>query len=368
LAFREPLFGLRQCNNRCSFCFVQQMPKGLRPSLYLRDDDYRYSFLLGNFVTLTNLQESDWQRIGEQRLSPLYVSIHATNVDIRRRLLGNPRAEDIVPQLRRLGEMGIAVHGQVVIVPGANDGEVLRETIRDLRALWPTVRTLALVPVGLTRYHRGGARLLRPDEARAVLRLASEVIPQTRESLGATWLYPSDELYLLAEEPIPPASFYDDDAQRENGVGLVRSLLDDWRAARRSLARRRRGRTIVERTGAGQRPRRITWICGALIAPILVGMAAEFMADTGVQVAVMPVANRFFGESATVSGLLTGGDVVEALAGQDLGERVFLPRAMFDAEGERTLDDLTPDALSQRLGAPVSLVSTVSEVLAALRM
>jgi putative radical SAM enzyme (TIGR03279 family) len=170
IEFSAPLFDqLRLCNNHCPFCFVQQMPKGLRRSLYLHDDDYRTSFLSGSFVTLTNLTETDWRRIVEQHLSPLYVSIHATDLAARRAVLGNPNAPDIVEQLRRLGQMGIQVHGQIVISPGVNDGEVLRRSIEGISALWPTVRTLALVPVGLTRYHRGGVRLLRPNEAANIL-------------------------------------------------------------------------------------------------------------------------------------------------------------------------------------------------------
>ena len=355
LEFAVPVFdGMRQCNNRCPFCFVKQMPKGMRPSLYLRDDDYRYSFLLGNFVTLTNLLEEDWRRIGEQRLSPLYVSVHATDPDVRRRILGNSEAPDILGQLSRLAQMGIQVHGQIVILPGTNDGQLLSRSIEDLAELWPTVRTLALVPVGLTRYHRGGGRLLRPEGAAGVLDMASTYIRSFRRRLGRTWLYPSDELFLLAGEPVPESPFYDDEAQRENGVGLVRMLLDDWQQAH-GLAR----------GGAGDAGR-IILVCGTLIAPILRRMAAEMGDHAGIEVEVEPVVNRFFGESVTVSGLLTGQDVLSALAGRDLGQRVFLPRSMFDADGRLTLDDLTPEMVRRRLGVPVSLVSTTSEVLRAL--
>ncbi len=350
LDFAEPLFdGLRQCDNRCPFCFVQQMPKGLRRSLYVRDDDYRYSFLLGNFITLTNLTEADWQRIGEQRLSPLYVSVHATDLAVRRRVLGNPQAPDILAQLRRLGEMGIAVHGQIVLWPGLNDGAILRRSIAELAELWPTVRTLALVPVGLTRYHTGPVRALRPEEAAAVLDLAAEVAQDLRARLGCTWLFPADELYLLAGRPIPPKAFYDTDAQRENGVGLVRALLEDWARARR---RKRRPSAL----------RRVTWVSGTLIAPTLARLADQFTARTGVEVRLVPVSNRFFGPSVTVSGLLTGQDVLAALAGRDLGERVFLPRAMFDAAGLRTLDEVTLEECTDRLGVPVHLAATLSEV------
>lgn len=355
LEFSEIVFdGLRQCANACPFCFVRQMPRGMRRSLYLRDDDYRYSFLLGNYITLTNLSEEDWARIGAQHLSPLYVSIHASDVALRRRLLGNPQAPDVMAQLQRLGEMGIAVHGQVVIVPGMNDGEALRQTIADVWALWPTVRTLALVPVGLTRLCRAPLRPMRPDEARDALALAHAWRQAHRRAGRGTWLYPADELYLLAGEPIPPASFYDDPAQQENGVGLVRLLLDDWARARRRL-QRRQGRLPAHR---------FSLVCGLAIAPTLADLTQALREATGWEAMLYPVANAFFGEAVTVSGLLTGQDVLAALAGRDLGERVFLPRAMFDAAGERTLDDLTPAEIAARLGVQVHLAERLSEVVA----
>ena len=355
LEFTQVVFdGMRLCGNRCPFCFVQQMPKGMRPSLYVRDDDYRYSFLLGNFVTLTNLSCEDWQRIEAQRLSPLYVSIHATDPDARRRLLGNPDAPDILGQLKRLRDMGIEIHGQIVIVPGVNDGAVLRRSIEDLVALWPALRTLALVPVGLTRYLRRGVRLLQPAEAADILEAAATYIRGFRRRLGRTWLYPSDELYLLAGEEVPEAAFYDDQAQRENGVGLVRLLLDDWRRARPGLE------SLPGFHG-------ITLACGTLIAPILQGMACELTAATGLDVQIQPVANQFFGATVTVSGLLTGSDVLAALAGQDLGQHLFLPRSMFGDEGNRTLDDLSPEAIAENLDVKLSLVSCMSEVLTVLK-
>jgi putative radical SAM enzyme (TIGR03279 family) len=353
LEFSELTFdGMRQCDNRCPFCFVQQMPRGLRKTLYLRDDDYRYAFLQGNFVTLTNLSPEDWQRIDEQHLSPLYVSIHASEQHVRRRILGNPEAPDVMVQLRRLGEMGIAVHGQVVIWPGVNDGPVLQQTMNDVADLWPTVQTLAVVPVGLTRYHRhpAGVRLVQPQEAAEILDMALPFGDACRERWGHTWLYPSDELFLLARRPLPTADYYDDQAQRENGVGLVRLLLDDWRKVRR---RARPGSSSIER---------LTLVCGTLIAPVLRELADDFYRRTGIAAQVTPVVNHLLGETVTVSGLLAGDDVLNTLAGQDLGQVVFLPRAMFDATGRVTLDDLTLKDLENRLGVRVVLASRMSEI------
>ena len=352
LSFTEPVFdGMRLCHNRCPFCFVQQLPRGLRRSLYLRDDDYRYSFLSASYITLTNLTDDDWARIEEQHLSPLYVSIHATDDAVRRALLGKPEAPSILGQLARLGEMGIEVHGQIVVVPGSNDGEVLWRTIEETASLWPVVQTLAVVPVGLTSFHCQGVRLLTPAEAAEIADGVLARVPALRRRTGKTWLYPSDELLLQAGRPIPEAAFYDDPAQIENGVGLVRALLDDWDAVREEAA------TLEADV------RRITLVSGMAIAPVLAGLVAEFAERTGVEAVLVPVENGLMGPTVTVSGLLGGEDVISALCGRDLGEMVYIPRVMLEATGERTLDEVTLADLEARLGVPVEAVGTLSEVL-----
>lgn len=350
--FAEPLFdGIQECVNNCPFCFVAQMPRGMRRSLYVRDDDYRLSFLHGSYVTLTNLQEDDWQRIGEQHLSPLYVSVHATDLQERRKMLGNPRASDILRQLDRLGRMNISVHAQVVIVPGMNDGLVLEQTVASLLNKWPTVQTLALVPVGVTRNCAPQVRGLTADEASDVLKLAEAVRPRVAEETGRTWLYPSDELYLLADREVPPAGYYDDPAQKENGVGLVRELLDDWTYTREGLPPR-----LFSGVSA-------TLVCGTLIAPTLAKLAAEASQITGARLMVRPVRNSYFGDTVTVSGLLTGADVLSELKTMALSDVVCIPRAMLDEMGERTLDDMTTEALAQALGVPVEPVATMGDVI-----
>jgi len=355
IEFVEPVFdGMRVCHNNCPFCFVNQMPKGMRRSLYIHDDDYRYSFLLGNFVTLTNLDEADWQRIQEQHLSPLYVSIHATDVTLRRQLLGNPHAGDIMVELRRLMEWGIQVHGQIVLVPGMNDGQALRDSISDLLSLDPGLSSLALVPVGLTSRHRKGLRPLTPQEATQVVDVAASFAPTIREQYGRTWLYPSDELYLLSQRPLPEADFYDDPAQRENGVGLVSELLDDWNM----LFDEEDWNASTFEVGT-----HLTWVCGTLIAPTLEQIARLLCSKSGIQVDVVPVMNHFFGPTVTVSGLLTGHDVLSALQDRELGRCVCLPKVMFGQEGERTLDDMTPVDIEKELQTSILLVSTVSDTL-----
>ena len=272
LEFTQPTAdGIRICNNRCVFCFVDQSPARMRRTLYIKDDDFRYSFLAANFVTLTNLSAADWEKIREQHLSPLYVSVHATEPEVRRRLLGNPTAPDIREQIDLLASWGIKLHTQVVLTPGWNDGPHLRRTVEDLAARWPAVQSLAVVPVGLTRQrfdrqeglrrrleenlarpdldpvHRSGLqrrtasapelRLVSAGEARALVRWARPLQRDFERRFGHTWLYLSDEVYLLAGRPVPGALRYDGFVQLENGIGMVRSLLDDWRKARQTRPR-----------------------------------------------------------------------------------------------------------------------------------
>ncbi len=353
LEFAEPTFdGVRHCVNHCSFCFIKGMPPGLRPSLYVKDDDYRYSFLFGNFITLTNLSEADWTRIAEQHLSPLYISVHATDDALRRRLLSNPRAPEILPQLCRLRDLGIEMHTQIVLTPGQNDGDCLHRTVSDLAGLWPAVRSVGIVPVGLTRFQRGCGRVYRADEAEPLLDTVAAWQKHYRRQFGLNWVYAADEWYLLAGRPVPSARAYDGFPQVENGIGLVRILLDDWVKARR------------KKPPTAQSP--ITLVCGILIAPLLSQLADELAAFVGVSADVLPVANRFFGEQVTVSGLLTGQDVRTALQRARPTGWVFLPRAMFDDAGRATLDDLTIPEIAQGLDARIEIAATLSQVVRAM--
>ena len=262
IEFVEPTFdGLRHCANNCSFCFIKGMPSGLRRSLYVKDDDYRYSFLLGNFVTLTNLSDEDWNRIAEQHLSPLYVSVHATDPELRRRLLGNRNAPDILSKLHYLRDVGIEVHTQLVLTPGENDGAPLDQSVEDLAELFPTVLSVGIVPVGLTRYQRDCGRVYRADEAGPILDRVEAWQTEYKQRFGTNWVYASDEWYLLGRRPVPPADGYDGFSQLENGIGLVRLLLDDWSELSSQSS-------IFSGTP-------VTLVCGRLIAPVLEELAAE---------------------------------------------------------------------------------------------
>jgi len=350
LDFATPTFdGIRRCRNRCDFCFIQQMPPGLRKSLYVKDDDYRYSFLFGNFITLTNLDEDDWARLGEQRLSPLYVSVHATDPQLRARILGQKEASDILVQIRRLGSLGVKVHAQIVVTPGLNDGPVLERSVQDLAGLYPTVASIAVVPVGLTRYHCSGLRTPSPAEAQQILKRLKPLQWSYHRQHGVRLVYAADELYLLAEQPVPGSATYGGFPQLSNGVGLTRRLLDDWQR------RKRRG------PPSAWPYHKVTLVCGALIAPVLSGLAREVEQWLGVTVRVVPVTNRFFGPTVTVSGLLVAQDVLEQLRDRDLGELVVLPRAMFEAESELTIDDRRREDIEQQFGVRVSMAERMSE-------
>lgn len=346
LDFARPTFDdIRRCNNRCEFCFVAQMPRGLRPSLSIKDDDYRYSFLFGSYITLTNLTEEDWARIEEQHLSPLYVSVHVTDPDLRRRILGNPRAPDILDGLRRLARIGVEVHTQLVLVPGLNDGPHLDRSIGDLAALYPSVRSVSVVPVGLTKFHRGGCRPYTPQEMRGVWEQVTAWQRRWQQQLGVRFVYLSDEWYLRLGKAVPPRAAYDGLDLTENGVGLVRALLDRWRKVERTLA---------ALGGPSQ-----TWATGELMAPVLARWAERFARRTGIPTEVVAVPNRFFGETVTVAGLLTGRDVVAHLRERPLGAVVVLPDVMFRGPEGQSLDEMGVDEIARALARPVFCHSAV---------
>ncbi|MGC9469087.1 MAG: DUF512 domain-containing protein [Anaerolineae bacterium] len=346
LTFSHDIFDgeLRLCRNRCEFCFVAQMAPGLRGSLYIRDDDYRLSFLHGNYITLTNLTSADFVRIEEQFLSPLYVSVHATEPDLRIDLMRNPQAGKIMKDLQRLASLGIEVHTQAVLVPERNDGVHLDRTITDLVGLYPAVKDLSVVPVGLTRRHAPGLRVYERDEASKVLDQLLEWQARLRSELGAGFVYASDEWYLLSGVPVPEIEAYDGllPAMIENGVGMVRRFLD----GREGLA------AAVRPLGRHQ-----TWVTGTLFAPVLDTYAASLDRDAELRIDVVSVANRFFGETVTVAGLLTVEDILDTLRGRHMGEAVVLPSDIFRGPERRSLDGATPSTLSDRLGRPVWLAT-----------
>ncbi|MEW6720999.1 MAG: DUF512 domain-containing protein [Thermodesulfobacteriota bacterium] len=327
----EPI-RVRRCRNRCIFCFVHQLPKGLRPALYVKDEDVRLSFLHGQYVTFSDLSEGEEARIVRYRLSPLYVSIHTTSPELRRRMLGNPRARDIMETMRRLVRAGIALHGQIVVCPEINDKEELARTLRELSALRPGLQSVAVVPVGLTS-HRAGLPPLRPvtrEEARETLALIGDFRP---------FAMAADEYYLLAGERVPGRKAYGSFPQLENGVGLLRRFLDDKAA----LFRRKRW----ERSGEGG-----TVVTGKSAEGVVSDFLEEFSRRSGKPFRLVPAANRLMGESVTVAGLLGGEDILSAVGRKYRGP-LYIPSVMLRDAGDVFLDGISPEELSRRAGTEV---------------
>jgi putative radical SAM enzyme (TIGR03279 family) len=324
----------------------------MRAPLYVKDDDYRYSFLFGSFITLTNLTEDDWARILEQRLSPLFVSVHASDLEVRRRILNNKSAPDILAQLRRLGSARIRVNAQVVLCPGINDDEILERTITDLAEQHNCVNSVAVVPVGLTRFGPpDGPRRPTVEEMGATLGQVQRWQRVMRRTLGRTFVYLGDEFYLRTGVKPPGARSYDGYPQYQNGVGLARVLLDEWTQARRHLKQ------------ATATPH-LSLVSGELAAPLLQMVAAELNSLAGANAHLQVVRNNFFGPEVNVAGLLTAGDVLAQLRVRQLSEVVVLPRAMFDSTGIRTLDGYTRDDVERELGLPVEIAGSVGELVA----
>jgi putative radical SAM enzyme (TIGR03279 family) len=376
----EPAPFIRICANKCVFCFIKGLPErkqpmrgqplGMRDSLYIKDDDYRYSFLFGNFITLTNLKETDWRRLEEQRLSPLYVSVHTTNPDLRRLMVDGPRSGDIIEQIERLGRLGITCHTQLVLCPGANDGEELERSIRELAALRPIVESISAVPVGLTKYNNmiSVEKLppLRPytqDEALDVMARVERWQRQFAAEPGAhgmPFVYLSDEWYYTTKRPFPPARHYGSYAQIENGVGMTRKLLDDWRRERAALAEQATHAQTATPT------RRAAILTSLMAAPVMRRIAREITRATGLEVRVVPVVNQLFGPIVTVAGLLGGQDTLDTIARElaDFGpdDLALLPRVMLDNAGVRFLDDVTLAEFTQRATPRVVFAKTAEEL------
>ncbi|MEQ1855272.1 MAG: DUF512 domain-containing protein [Longimicrobiales bacterium] len=327
---------VRECANKCVFCFIDGNPEGARSPLWLRDDDFRLSFTYGSYVTLTNLGPKGLARLVDQRISPLYVSVHATEPEVRERLLVNQRAGLIMDQLRELIDGGLEVHTQVVLCPEWNDGAHLDRTIEDLWGLGPAIRSLSVVPVGLTRYNLGRpVQLLRPDEAVTAIGQVDRARARAAHERGFGWCYAADEMYLIAGVALPDSPYYDDGALYENGVGQIRRFVEHFDA----------GLADVQRFEG----RRIRLVTGRSMAPFLRERAPRLARATQATVEVVEVVNQYFGETVTVAGLLGGQDILRALGSGVAGDLVLLPAEALNADG-RFIDDLAMTELTQRLG------------------
>ena len=347
IIFENPLLDeYRSCRNSCIFCFIDQMPPGMRETLYFKDDDSRLSFLQGNYVTLTNMSDHDIDRIIKYHLEPINISFHTMDPTLRCKMLHNRFAGDIFGKVMRLRDAGIAMNGQIVLCKGINDGEALDYSLSMFEQYLPSLRSVSVVPVGLTKY-REGLYPLEPfgrEDARRVLEQIEHARQYYMEHYGTHLVHAGDEWYFLADREFPPAEAYDGYQQLENGVGMIRLLHDEVDASLASL------------TG-DDRSDRLSIATGQLAAPHLRKIAGQIREKyPGIECTVYPVRNDFFGERITVSGLLTGQDLIAQLRGKDLGNRLLLPCNMLRSGEEVFLDDITVGQLQETLGIPVHII------------
>ncbi len=347
LLFETPLMDKKHsCRNGCIFCFIDQLPRGMRESLYFKDDDARLSFLHGNYITLTNLEDADIDRIIEMRISPVNVSVHTTNPELRVRMMRNKRAGEVLSYLDRLAGAGITLRAQIVLCRGINDGEELLRSLSDLARLYPSLDSVSVVPAGLTAHREGLYPLTAytEEEAAEVIRMVEAAADAHFEKTGSRLFFVADELYLRAGLPLPPEESYEDYPQIENGVGMLRSFREE---------------AACELTGVSPAtaPRTVSVATGVAAAPMLQKIAAEVAEKHGNLTSyVYEIKNRWFGESITVAGLLTGRDIAEQLEGKPLGELLLLPRSALRAEGDLFLCGMSPRELEDALGVPIAFI------------
>ncbi len=357
LSFTEALFdGLKQCNNQCPFCFIDQQPSGKRKSLYLKDDDYRLSFLYGSYLTLTNLSEQDWLRIEQQRLTPLFVSVHATEPSLRSELLRNPKAIDLLNQLAWFSEKRLQIHAQIVVCPEINDGEALERTINDLYGFaqgdFPVVLSAAIVPVGLTRFRPKNDGLI-PVDSDCATKVINQIEPMQKifyKSTGSRFAWLSDEWYLIAKKPLPSLNSYEDLPQKENGVGSIRSFLRGMDEATRNLPIK-----IDQK-------RTCSWVVGKLVENELLMPCKRLNKINNFTLHLYGLPSPYWGQEQIVTGLLTGQDLIKGLQGKELGDELLLPSVML-RQGEKIfLDDMTLQELSSSLNVSIRIVHDAQDI------
>ena len=352
IGFESAVFdGIRKCCNHCIFCFVDQMIKGQRDTLYVKDDDFRLSFLYGNYITLTNLSERDFQRIKEQRLSPLYISVHCLDETMRETILGRKDKRPFVEMLKDLSDSGIEMHGQIVLAPGYNDGKYLKETIEGIAAI-DGFASLALVPVGLTKCKNTALRPYRKEEAAQIIDTADVYRERYLKEKGTRFVCCSDEFYLLADREIPAEEEYEDYPQIENGVGLIRQFTEDFLFG-------------AEELEAFPETRSIGLITGHHGADALKAVLNRLNEIKNLTVKPVVVENRFFGDTVTVTGLLTGGDIIETLNKEkEEGTVYFLPDVLLKHHTDLLLDDVSVDEISEKSGCDIRVIETSGMALA----
>ena len=351
LEFETPLMDQKQhCRNGCIFCFIDQNPKGMREPIYFKDDDSRLSFIHGNYVTLTNMYEKDIDRIIKMRISPVNISIHTTNPELRVKMMKNKRSGDVLAYLDKFKEAGVSMCGQIVLCKGVNDGDELLRSLTDLSKYYPELGSVSIVPAGLTR-HRDGLYPLAdftPEEAAAVIDMIDSIANEQLEKNGSRQFFAADEFYLKSGRPLPDTDYYEDYPQLENGVGMLRSFSDEFGMALEDVE------DILSRFPG---PRTVTAVTGAASYPMIKGFADKLSAlCEGLCINVVKIINNFFGESITVSGLLTGRDIYEQVRGLELGDELLIPSSALRADECDFLCGMTLAELSDKLGLKVTPV------------
>ena len=338
------------CHNKCVFCFVDQIPKNMRKTLNMRDDDYRLSFLHGNFVTLTNVTEEELERISALKMSPLNISVHTTNPELRVKMIGNRRAGEILEQIRFLADRGIEMNTQIVLCQGWNDGVELDRTIEELAAFYPAVRTLSVVPVGLTQ-HRVGLVELRPCTSDEAVQMTEQLLKwqdRLRGTLGVNFVHAADEFYVIGKRTVPAAKYYDEFAQIENGVGMIRAFLDEFE------------RLQADIPDKVQQARRVALVTGTSAQQVMRETANRLNQVEGLHVDVYPVTNEFYGNQVTVTGLVCGRDIIAQLADRIDAQELILPDVMLKEDSDVFLDDYTLGQVEDELGIHVHIVPTTA--------
>ena len=359
LEFENALFDkLMQCNNHCPFCFIDQQPPGKRKSLYLKDDDYRLSFLYGSYLTLTNLSRQDWQRIERMRLSPLYVSVHATEPEIRRNLLKNSRAGQILEQLQWFSDRRLQVHAQVVVCPGLNDQQHLETTIEELAQFHqgetPAVISVAVVPVGLTRFRPSDDELIpvSPKKAREVIEQVQSLQDKFQQTVGTHFVWLADEWFLIAGVDLPAESHYEDYPQIGNGVGSIRQFLNQFTA----IAQEKLPEQIIP-------AKQLTWVVGNAVQSAFQPLVEQLNQVQGLEIRLAALSSDYWGQEITVTGLLTGEDLITKLKGKSLGDGILLPSLMLKHDDNCFLDDTTVETVSEKLNVPIYPITGIEELI-----
>jgi len=340
----------RRCLNHCVFCFIDQMPPGMRSSLYVKDDDWRLSLMMGNYVTLTNVDDQEFIRILRRKASPLYISVHATDPEVRVRMLRNPNAGNILERLAALKNHGLQFHAQIVLCPGYNDGEILEKTLEDLSALWPSALSVAIVPIGMTKYREKLAKVppVNPDLAEKTIQAVSRRQQQYLEEFGTRFVFLSDEFYCLAGREIPEEEHYEDYPQIENGVGMIRQLEEECAEAYADLP------DEVKSPAVHPRETRVIIPTGMSVQPCIARLVSMY-APEWVHAEVVPVNNHFFGDSITVTGLIVGHDLVHALEGKTF-DKVLISESMLRENTDSFLDDWSLEQVQETVGKPIQIV------------